>query len=189
MARHLIFTQSIVEEKFEDLDLKKEILNELRISEESNNGRIRTNYGGFQTKDIKNVKIIKLLGEKISKLMFKHYKINTRYIEICNLWINKNNKGDFNNTHIHDHCHFSGVYYVNASTNGGSLKFLNDDTKVFASLWKYIEKDSDFYSEYFIKPEENLLILFPSYLKHMVEPHNDEKARISVSFNINLKNG
>jgi len=82
MARHLIFTQSIVEEKFEDLDLKKEILNELRISEESNNGRIRTNYGGFQTKDIKNVKIIKLLGEKISKLMFKHYKINTRYMII-----------------------------------------------------------------------------------------------------------
>ena len=189
MARQVIFTQSIVSGKFENLELKKEILNELKISEESNNGRFISNVGGFQTKDIANTKIINPLGKKICKLMFECYKINTKYIQISNLWINKNNKGDFNKAHVHGNCHFSGVYYITAPTNGGSLKFLNDDIKVFASLDRFIEKDSDFTSEYFIKPEENLLILFPSYVKHMVEPHNDEKARISVSFNINLKDG
>ena len=172
MARHIIFTQSILVEKFEDVELKKEILNELKLSEESNNGRFFSNVGGFQTQNIKNRKILELLVDKIS-----------------NLWINKNNKGDFNDTHVHPNCHFSGVYYVNTSTKGGTLKFLNDDLKVFASLSRFIENDSDFIETYIIKPEENLLILFPSYLKHMVLPHYDEKARISVSFNINLKDG
>ena len=189
MARHIIFTQSILVEKFKDVELKKEILNELKLNEESNNGRFFSNVGGFQTQNIKNTKILKLLVDKICKLMFEHYKINTRYIEIPNLWINKNNKGDFNDTHVHPNCHFSGVYYVNTSTKGGTLKFLNDDLKVFASLSRFIENDSDFIETYIIKPEENLLILFPSYLKHMVLPHYDEKARISVSFNINLKDG
>ena len=189
MVRQVIFTQSIVGEKFKDEELKKEILSELKLSEESNNGRSFSNRGGFQTKDIENIKILKTLGDKVCKLMFDHYKINTRYIQISNLWINKNNKGDFNDTHVHPNSHFSGVYYVDASTKGGTLKFINDDTKVFASLGRFIEDDSDFFETYQIKPEEDLLILFPSYLKHMVEPHYDEKARISVSFNINLKDG
>ena len=67
--------------------------------------------------------------------LLDHYKINTRYIQISNLWINKNNKGDFNDTHVHPNSHFAGVYYVDASTKGGTLKFINDDTKVFANYW------------------------------------------------------
>mgnify|MGYP003137595103 CR=1 FL=1 len=56
-------------------------------------------------------------------------------------------------------------------------------------IQKFLQADSDFFETYQIKPEEDLLMLFPSYLKHMVEPHYDDKARISVSFNINLKDG
>ena len=79
MVRQVIFTQSIVGEKFKNEELKKEILSELKLSEESNNGRSFSNRGGFQTKDIENIKILKTLGDKVCKLMFDHYKINTIY--------------------------------------------------------------------------------------------------------------
>ena len=38
-----------------------------------------------------------------------------------------------------------------------------------------------------IKPEEGLLVLFPSYLEHSVNPNNSDKKRIVISFNINLE--
>jgi uncharacterized protein (TIGR02466 family) len=34
-----------------------------------------------------------------------------------------------------------------------------------------------------IEPEENICILFPSYLKHYVEPNLNKKERVSISFN------
>ena len=34
-------------------------------------------------------------------------------------------------------------------------------------------------------PQDNVLILFPSWLKHQVETNQSEEDRISISFNIN----
>ena len=43
-------------------------------------------------------------------------------------------------------------------------------------------------SEWFFKPEENYLILFPGYLKHSVAPNlNKKEKRISISFNAIIK--
>ena len=35
-----------------------------------------------------------------------------------------------------------------------------------------------------VKPIEGLLILFPSYLEHFVEPSNADEDRISISFDV-----
>ena len=45
---------------------------------------------------------------------------------------------------------------------------------------------SDFNNYYEIQPIKNLFVLFPSHLDHMVAPHNDNKPRVSVSFNFEL---
>ena len=37
-----------------------------------------------------------------------------------------------------------------------------------------------------IKPEEGLLVLFPSYLHHSVDVNRSNEDRIVISFNINL---
>ena len=46
----------------------------------------------------------------------------------------------------------------------------------------------NFYHRFEVQPKNNLFILFPSNLKHMVEPHYEEHPRISVSFNLVLGN-
>ena len=37
-----------------------------------------------------------------------------------------------------------------------------------------------------IKPEEGLLVLFPSYLEHSVNPNQSNEKRIVISFNLSL---
>ena len=43
---------------------------------------------------------------------------------------------------------------------------------------------SNFYSSYSIKPLEGNIILFPSFLMHEISDNNNDKDRISISFNI-----
>ena len=38
-----------------------------------------------------------------------------------------------------------------------------------------------------VKPEPGMLVLFPSYLEHSVNPNLSDHERIVISFNISLK--
>jgi len=189
MAKHTIFTQSIIVEEFINNNLKEEIIKELQINKNLNKGRVITNRGGFQSHDIVNEFILKTIGEKCVETLNKHYEIKTKNIQLCNLWINENYKDNFNIAHIHPNSHFSGVYYIDTTETGGELLFYNTDISVFSDISSYISNDNDFFHHYSIKPKNNIFILFPSYFKHMVMPHKEEKARISISFNVRLYNG
>ena len=37
---------------------------------------------------------------------------------------------------------------------------------------------------YRIEPKENMLLYFPGWLEHEVEPNNSNEERISISFNL-----
>ena len=71
---------------------------------------------------------------------------------------------------------------LSISKNSGSIVFLNKDLDTFYqdSVKNYNEHNS---STWTIEPKENQCVLFPSYLKHYVEPNLNKKERISISFN------
>ena len=109
---------------------------------------------------------------------------------MSNLWVNINGYKDSNSIHLHPGAVFSGVFYVKANENSGNLIFHNpceDLMDIFFSdnVSEYNSKNS---TEWFFKPEENNLILFPGYLKHSVGPNlNKKEKRISISFNAIIK--
>jgi len=189
MARHTIFTNSILVDNLDNSNLKDEILKELKIHEDLKKGRQFSNFGGFQTLDIKNKFICKTVGQKCVEMLFESYDFKIDKIIMCNLWINKNNKNDFNLPHVHPSCQFSGAYYLETPQKGGELSFMRNECSVFSELESFIPNNLDFNEKFYIKPKNNLFIVFPAYLKHMVMPHKEDKTRISVSFNIKLKNG
>jgi len=188
MARQIIFTTSIITSILKNENLEKEILKELQTHEDLKQGRVRSNFGGFQTNDITNKSILEPLGNETVRLIFENYKIKANKINMNNLWINKNYKNNFNNLHVHPRCHLSAVYYVDVSEKGGELVFRREDC-IFTEQNLFIPNDMDFDDSFTIKPKKNLLIIFPSHLKHMVQPHEDDRPRISVSFNIGFENG
>tara|TARA_R110000803_G_scaffold49018_2_gene101938 strand:- start:1497 stop:2081 length:585 start_codon:yes stop_codon:yes gene_type:complete len=98
-------------------------------------------------------------------------------IQISTSWFNTLNKDEYIQTHNHYNSYISGVFYL---TEGSSIVFGSPiETKYY-----FINTNSDTKSNsYNIKPEPNLLLLFPSYLYHKVLP-SDLDNRISIAFNI-----
>jgi hypothetical protein len=82
-------------------------------------------------------------------------------------WFNFSNKGDINPQHMHSGS-ISSVVYLENSENI-STDFLNSPNgeKIF---------------RYFGKAKE--MILFPSFLWHLVEENNSNKERITASYNL-----
>jgi uncharacterized protein (TIGR02466 family) len=85
----------------------------------------------------------------------------------------------------------SGVFYVKCSENCGDLVFKNQNDDVLRYYlrhsnliggvdYEFTQYTSEVWS---VTPEENTLIMFPSWLGHYVEPNNSEQERISIAFN------
>lgn len=124
---------------------------------------------------------------------------------VCSdLWANMNGSGDLNFMHHHGTTALSGVYYPVESIVNGDLKFnYTQENPIKAGTWDnknggslvfqdpsygmktHLLKDKsspynvDFYHVY---PTSSVLVLFPTYLLHMVLPFKEDKVRMSISF-------
>jgi len=170
---------------FFDLDvknIKKEILN-IKLKDK---GRIVSNCGGWQSSSFKKInKNLKGLFDNIN-ISVKEVEKNLgleKELSLDNYWYNINYLSSFNRPHSHVGGVLSGVYYVSVPKNSGNLMFeqktLSKDV-TYRNVKNYNEYNS---STWKCVPEENLCILFPSYLSHYVEPNLNKKERISISFN------
>jgi uncharacterized protein (TIGR02466 family) len=106
-----------------------------------------------------------------------------------NYWFNINRKYNYNKPHTHPGSQFSAIVYLKCPRNSGNLVFDRSDafTGYMTSQFKETN-DYNFYS-WHMTPEENMFIVFPSYLQHYVEQNlcqelDDE--RISIAFNFNI---
>lgn len=139
----------------------------------------KSNYGGYQGHYFSNTllqKEIKLNLPQSSNNPIRNYTLQT--------WVNVNTKGNWND--IHNHCDqnvvLSGIYYVKVPENSGGVRFY-DPRKGNSTLYqKYYENGKGNYLR--LIPKENLMIFFPPWLEHLVEPSESDEERVSVAFNI-----
>jgi len=188
MDKVTIFSESLIISSIINKNLTKKIISILNEKEKKGLGATKSNKGNaFQTGFINDEFILKCLNAKVAEclsLYSKNMKKDIR-VSILNFWINKNYKNSYNAPHVHPGANFSGVYYVNVSKKEGKLLFLKDTASCFTSNDMFF-KGVDFNEVYQVQPVNNSFVLFPANLNHMVEPHNDNKPRISVSFNVNV---
>lgn len=100
-------------------------------------------------------------------------------------WININLNSKIQFPHSHPNRAFSAVYYVSAGEDCGDIVFLNPN-KVLCQNFSddCIEDYNQFTATHWkITPKDNLLIIFPSWLEHYVQPNNSNVERISIAFN------
>jgi uncharacterized protein (TIGR02466 family) len=94
--------------------------------------------------------------------------------------------GAFNMPHIHGGCFWSAVYYVRAGDGEGGQLVLHDprmpSLRMHAPGLRFKDAGPDVRAE--IQPKSGLIILFPAWLSHSVEPWQGEGHRISVAMNI-----
>ena len=116
-------------------------------------------------------------------------------LRIGTMWSIINPPGGLNRAHIHPGCLWSGVYYVQAPGNSGSIEFTDPRTQNLMSSVAYIpnaKRPRMCWRKVQYKPVAGRMLIFPSWLYHGVNPNRSRargKAadRIIVSFNLSQK--
>ncbi|HEX6741508.1 MAG TPA: TIGR02466 family protein [Sphingomicrobium sp.] len=104
-------------------------------------------------------------------------------------WANVSASGHFNMPHIHGGTFWSAVYYVRAGDGTGGELVLHDPRmpglQMHAPGVRFRGLGGE--GEAPITPKSGLMVLFPGWLAHSVEPWHGEGQRISVAMNIRAK--
>jgi uncharacterized protein (TIGR02466 family) len=148
-----------------------------------------SNIGGWHSQYLNTHELENLIEqiEFVSSDIAKDLSITDK-LKVKDIWINVNSKNNFNKPHVHPNCIFSGAYYVDVPENSGNIVFMNPNKnhQLVMSKYNVSEFNSFTSSEFSFTPEPNLLLIFPSWLEHYVEPNRANEDRISISFNVDL---
>jgi uncharacterized protein (TIGR02466 family) len=110
------------------------------------------------------------------------YKKNS--VKIDQSWLNTFEDNQLIGLHEHGYQPntISGVYYHKAPQNCGRLILKNHNPFVVS----FPHQSQEFFNLVNIEPEEGLVVFFPSWLMHKVEPNKTKETRVSLSFNISF---
>ena len=104
-------------------------------------------------------------------------------------WANVNESGDYNRAHTHANNHWSGVYYVDtgrpdpAIMPNGAIELFDPRPAVSVFTLPGVPD----VSTWTIHPDVGTMLLFPSWLRHGVLPYFGEGPRISIAFNLRVR--
>tara|TARA_R100000278_G_scaffold408_1_gene926 strand:- start:19 stop:621 length:603 start_codon:yes stop_codon:yes gene_type:complete len=132
-------------------------------------------------------KIENILLKKFKEYSENVLKYNNNY-KITTSWITNIEEGKDSTEHFHKNSLYSGVYYFQDNYPKGcaSIEFFSPIVQL-SDFW-ILPKDSDCEimnsHTWFIKPQPKLLLFFPSYLRHKINIHKNNKIRRSLAFNI-----
>jgi len=125
-----------------------------------------TSYGSLSKLHREALAFVKKVG-----LKFPHGKL-----ELSSLWLNMMPKNCYHAFHLHPNSVVSGTYYLSLPKGASPLRVEDPRTAFFmATPPRLIQFD--------LRPKEGEVVLFESWLKHEVPPHQSSQSRLSVSFN------
>ncbi len=105
--------------------------------------------------------------------------------DIGNSWCTIYGRGHYVPEHIHPNANLSCVFYGDASEGTGEIVFKNPMYPLFAMNH---EAQFGLYSEsVFVGPCKGMMIVFPSFVPHYTNAHEDDKERIIFSCNARLR--
>jgi uncharacterized protein (TIGR02466 family) len=153
-------------------------------------GRIISNYGGWQSSDIKqgdneNIdRLVQYLNKEVNECATQ---VGMPELQINNIWININPPGSYNHLHNHVGSVLSGVYYVESTEQHGSIQFERNDGAEY-HIPANVKKETYYTcTRATYAGKTNALYVFPGWLKHSVQGNRANTDRISVSFNYGEK--
>lgn len=191
---HLFFSTPIWSSKIENYQtVNDNMLNYITdLQKKDSDGVIKSNFKGwhsknFDMKDVEPKNFIEEIKTNINTVINDmDWDLQTQEVKISNMWAIINTKGSLNQKHHHSNSDLSAAYYVSAEKNCGDIIFYDPRP---ARVYKHpIAKNPNILNATInsISPEPGMLILFPSYLEHSVNPNLSDHKRIVISFNLSL---
>lgn len=96
-------------------------------------------------------------------------------------WINMHDRGGFNFLHLHEGSLLSGSFYLNVPPGSGQFVFRDPRPGVIHGSVKGSVPNG--HCDVHLTPSAGLLVLFPWWMEHYVEPHDSDEPRITIAFN------
>jgi len=185
--------------------LNKKLKTAIYQQKEINPGTNRSNIGGWHSKDDLMVwakdesqQILTQAMQMCTKFTTHTHPTGKRDFRFnANMWANINQKGNSNRPHCHPGCLWSGVYYVDdglettSDAAGGHLVF-EDPRFPMNAMYKpdLVFRDAQGApqrTQHLLTPKSGMIVMFPSWIRHSVRPYKGSKDRISVAFNLMVK--
>src|SRR5271154_4208511 len=95
-------------------------------------------------------------------------------------WINLHDRGGFNFLHMHEGSLLSGSFYISVPPGSGQFVFRDPRPGVITGSVKGGIPNG--HADIHLTPSDGLLVLFPCWLEHYVEPHDSDEPRITIAF-------
>jgi uncharacterized protein (TIGR02466 family) len=102
-------------------------------------------------------------------------------------WVNLHDRGGFNFLHLHEGSLLSGSFYLQVPPGSGQFVFRDPRPGVIHGYVKGGVPNG--HADIHLAPSEGLLVLFPCWMEHYVEPHDNDEPRITIAFNANEPDG
>ncbi|MDC1047103.1 TIGR02466 family protein [Alphaproteobacteria bacterium] len=191
---HLFFSTPIWTSKIEEYQtVNDNMLNYIsNLQKKDPDGVLKSNFKGWHSKNF-NMKdgepknfIEKIKININTAIIDMGWDLQTQEVKISNMWAIINKKGSLNQKHHHSNSDLSAAYYVSAEKNCGDIIFYDPRP---AKIYKHpIAKNPNILNATIssISPQPGMLILFPSFLEHSVDPNLSDHKRVVISFNLNL---
>ena len=125
--------------------------------------------------------IDKCLKETINTIQMEDIDYDITYNES---WYHVTKTNGMHEPHIHPSCSWCGIYYLKSGNDDSGHTVFENPTKS-----TYIDRGNLFLnnmSTIRIKPQDGLLVLFPSYLSHYQALYKGTEDRIVVAFNASV---
>ena len=197
----MVFATHLVVHDWPNSETHNSELQELVLGKEADdlkNDITRSNSGGWQSAGnliTWKESCIEIFRQRIEKLVTNILQHIIRdqggdrsFRLLIDSWANVNRRGDYNVVHTHPNCMWSGVYYVTPGVpdpdvpHGGLLELL--DPREAANYIQVTNTVLD--ARHFFENKPGRMLLWPSWVKHMVHPYVGEGERISIAFNVNV---
>tara|TARA_B100001175_G_C19223366_1_gene501708 strand:+ start:70 stop:660 length:591 start_codon:yes stop_codon:yes gene_type:complete len=192
---HLFFSTPIWATKIEGYEkINDEMLTYIfNLQKKDPTGVLKSNFKGwhssdFNMKDPSPINFIAAIKNNLNTLISDmNWDLKIQSVKISSMWAIINEKGAWNQKHQHSNSDISAAYYVTAHEGCGDIVFYDPrPARVYKQpISKSPNKLNGTVNS--IKPEAGMLVLFPSYLDHSVNPNLSDKKRIVISFNLNLE--
>ena len=176
-----------------DIDNKK-LLSVILEDEQILNSVPYSNVGGWHGSDDLHLddrydSVVRFIHASFEEVRQHNNYIDYLTVNIPVMWSMVNRKNHFNVNHFHTKSDWSFTYYVNTPRDCGNIVFIDPRIRNTMIDHRYILKNyknpatADIYS---VTPNAGLLIMFPSYLEHHVEPNLTDEVRVCLAGNIIL---
>jgi uncharacterized protein (TIGR02466 family) len=127
--------------------------------------------------------IFAVAGEATQRFLAEEHQKGDMANWTFEAWANISRTGNFNKMHMHRASSWSGTYYVDTgdpidSSDASQLELIDPCGARGLTFLRQVQTSVK------IRPRAGLMVLFPSYVPHMVMPHNGRRPRISIAFNL-----